>query len=74
MIHARQVQHAVQHQDAQFVVDEWPKLGGLRRGAVEGDRDLARRRRSLDAETTARPWRNPCRGICDSARAIRDRR
>ena len=32
----------VQHQDAEFVLDRVAVLGSLRRGAVQGDRDLAR--------------------------------
>ena len=64
VIHAGQVQQAVQHQDAQFVLDAVAQFGGLRRGAVERNRDIVR------TETTARPWRSPCREILDSACAI----
>ena len=42
VIHASQVQQAVQHQDAQFVLDAVAQFGGLRRGAVERNRDIRR--------------------------------
>jgi hypothetical protein len=40
MVHARQMEHSVQHQDSQFFFDRVSALGRLRRGAVEGDRQL----------------------------------
>ena len=63
MVHAGQVQQAVQHQDAQFVLDAVAQFGGLRRGAVERDRNIFR------AETTARRWRNSFRETLGSASA-----
>ena len=64
MIHSGQVQQAVQHQDAQFVLDAVAQFGGLRGRAVERDRNIVR------AETTARPWRSSCRETSGSASAI----
>ena len=42
VIHSSQVQQAVQHQDAQFVLDAVAQFGGLRRGAVERNRNIVR--------------------------------
>ena len=41
MIHAGQVQRAVEHQDAQLVGERMAALGGLSPGAVDGDGDVA---------------------------------
>ena len=41
MIHAEEMQHAVQHEDADFLLRRVPELAGLRAGAGEGDGDVA---------------------------------
>ena len=41
MIHAQQVQHAVQHQDADFLLGRVAELAGLRARTIDGDRDVA---------------------------------
>ena len=41
MVHPGQVQHAMEHQDAQFIFRTVAMLGGLKGGTVERDSDFA---------------------------------
>ena len=50
MIHARQVQHAVQHQDAHLVGDRVAELRRLLARAIEGNGDLARHEPPFEPE------------------------
>ena len=44
---AQQVEHAVQHQDLDFVLDGVAEFARLRAGAASGDGDVAEEGRSL---------------------------
>ena len=65
VIHAGQVQHAVQHQDAQFVLDAVAQLGGLRarRGRRRSRYPSGRKRQYVGGVVS-------CREILGSASAI----
>ena len=70
MIHAHQVQNAVQHEDSNFGFRGVPEPERLGARAAGGNRNVpqARRRRPAAAgETTTRRWIRPSRGIRGSA-------
>ena len=43
MIHPQQVEHAVEHQDPDFLLRSMPKFAGLRAGPGQGDGEIAER-------------------------------